>query len=120
MGKIIKITEEDIRKIVTKIVNEQINSTGSSASENPLAAIKPSANRPMENPGAMNTGNDEIVKKKIAVRIALKKAVYLINDLIVSSGINPETNNLVADIEKVQEKFENLWGEPTAETEGDE
>jgi hypothetical protein len=120
MGKIIKLKEADLRNIVAKILAEQINPPGTPAADNPLAAIKPSTNRPMENPGMPAVGGNEIVKKKIAVRVGLKKLVFLINDLIVSSGINPETNNLVADIEKVQEKFENLWGDPTPETEGDE
>lgn len=128
MGKkIIRLTENDIKNIVLKILSEQ---NQMDVDDNPLAKIQPSRFKSPQRMGSPNVdgmlNNDgpldnDIVQKKIAVRVGLKKLVYLINDLITSSGINPETNNLVSDIEKVQDKFENLWGDPTPENEqGDE
>lgn len=123
MGKIIKVTESDIRNMVLKILLEQ---NEMESDDNPLATIQPSKMAPRMRIQNMSgdmpqAGNQEILQKKIAVRMGLKDLVFKITDLISSSGINPETNNLVADIEKVQDKFENLWGDPTPDNEeGDE
>jgi len=125
MKKVIKLKESDIRNAVLQIISEQ--SSGQDES-NPLDMIKPSP-RINPAPSAPSTANgpqvinrptthEVILRKKIAIRTGLKRVMQDIKDLIVYSGINPETNNLARDIEKIGDKFESLFGEPTPKEEG--
>lgn len=125
MKKVIKLKESDIRNAVLRVISEQ--SAGQDES-NPLDMIKPS---PRINPAPSAptqqgntqfvdrpTTHEVILKKKIAIRTGLKRVMQDIKDLIVYSGINPETNNIARDIEKIGDKFESLFGEPTPKEEG--
>lgn len=126
--KLIKLKEGDLVKIVQKIIAEQIASTKphvddtliAGANENPLASIKPTEKK-LRKPFINKTPtiNGDIVNKKVVVRSSLEKVLVYLGDLIQASGINPETNNLVADIQKVQDKFENLFGDPAIEDDGE-
>jgi len=127
MGKVIKLKESDIRKIVLKLVSEQQSMADET---NPLDMIKPS---PKVIPAPQSqrqepTGgeqkfrpmvNEKILAKKIAIRTGLKRLQADLEELIVHSGINPDTNNIARDINKVSEKFESLFGDPVAKEEGE-
>ncbi len=123
MGKIIKLKESDIRKAVLQTIKEQQAGADDS---NPLDMIKPSpkiepapAARPMANNTPKVQANQVILQKKIAIRTGLKRLLNDVNELIIHSGINPDTNNIVRDITKVQDKFESLFGEPVSKEEGE-
>jgi len=124
--KLIKLKEGDLVKIVQEMIDEQISSTKphvddtllAGANENPLASIKPTEKREFKPQiDKTPTVNGDILNKKVAVRSSLKKVLVYLGDLIQASGINPQTNNLVADVEKVLEKFENLFGDPISDDE---
>lgn len=125
MTKVIKLKESDIRNAVLKVISEQ--SAGQDES-NPLDLIKPSpkvtpapASQSQPSPAQQfnkPTTNSVILQKKIAIRTGLNRVMRDIEELIVHSGINPETNNIARDIKKVQDKFESLFGEPAPKEEG--
>jgi hypothetical protein len=130
MGKVIRLKESDIRKAILQTISEQ---QAGADETNPLDMIKPSPkvmpekspqSNPVsqEKPNGMNTPtpNEKILTKKIAIRTGLKRLLADVNELIVHSGINPQTNNIVRYITKVQEKFESLFGEPVTEDKGEE
>ena len=112
MTKKIKLKEKDLVKIVDKIISEQIGS-----GDNPLAAIKPPEKRETRRQiiNKEPVVNGDILRKKAVAKTSLEKTIHYVNELIKASGINPETNNLVPDLEKVKEKFDNLFGEPSVE-----
>ena len=122
MGKVIKLKESDIRNIVLRMISEQQSMTDET---NPLDQIKPSPKvmpappqRPDGgNPGFKPTVNQNILSKKIAIRTGLKRLLIDMDELITHSGINPDTNNIVRDIKKVQDNFESLFGEPVPKEE---
>jgi len=125
MGKVIKLKESDIRKVVLKMISEQ---QAMADETNPLDKIKPSP-KIIPAPQPQNVGisdqkfkpmaNEKILTKKIAIRTGLKRLLADVEELIIHSGINPDTNNIVRDIKKVSEKFENLFGDPVAKEEGE-
>lgn len=125
MGKVIRLKESDIRKAVLQTLSEQ--QAGADES-NPLDMIKPSpkvtpapaGSNPPANVPPKIQANQVILQKKIAIRTGLKRLLNDVNELIVHSGINPDTNNIVRDITKVQDKFESLFGEPISKEEGQE
>lgn len=117
--KIIRLTESDIVNLVNKIISEQLGD-----GDNALAAIKPAkdsiidkARNIMQAKQPTPQINQDILTHKNNVRDSLAKLTQGLSGLIQASGINPETNNLTSDIQKITDKFEQLFGDPTPETE---
>lgn len=92
MKKTIKLKENDIINIVKRVIVEQ---------ELPPY---PEKNSPVNNTPT------EIIEAKKRVFESLNSAIGSIKRLIELSGVNPENNNIVQDIEKVKDKFNNLFG----------
>lgn len=119
--KIIRLKERDIVEIVNNIISEQIGDE-----DNALASIKPAkdaiidrAKTAIQQKLQSSQINQDIVNHKNNVRESLQKLMVSLNGLIQASGINPDTNNLTGDIQKVSDKFEQLFGDPTPEPEDD-
>jgi len=123
MGKVIRLKQGDVFKLVQKIVTEQNfgEPNAPTTVDNPLDLIKPPTRKPMMSKRMPDMGhpqvNKEIIQRKLAVRGSLQKLLSNISALMEASGVNPETNNIVADVEKLSEKFEHLFGDPTPESE---
>lgn len=97
MPKIIKLTENDIRNIAKRVVLEQ----GFPPYPSP------------DNSGLKDrTKPNPIAIAKINVKKNLHEALAAMEKLMKMSGVNPQTNNIVGDIEKVIQKFDDLYGEP--------
>ena len=129
MSKIIKLTERDIKNIVEKIISEQAAGAG----DMEVAENKPDMGVPPY-PAPSNEQRDkitqiqgqvreklgiktkpEILEAKRQVRHNLVQARNWMKELLERSGVNPQTNNMEQDIEKVLQKFENLYGDPKPE-----
>lgn len=111
MKKIIKLTEKDLRNITKKVIFEQ-----SLLPDNAGYNDKPLKDKNVEPyPLPDNAGKKEVNPINIAklnVKKNLHDAAAGMNQLMKMSGVNPQTNNIVDDIEKVIEKFDNLYGDP--------
>lgn len=102
MSKIIKLTEKELRNIVTGVLSEQqeayVDETGK-------AAAGPAP---------------KVLELKRAVKGHLYHAIQNMTQLTHHSGVNPQTNNIVDEIKKVMEKFDHLYGDPKPEQEKEE
>ena len=131
MSRIIKLTEKDIKSIVKQVINEQ----SAGAGDMEVAENKPGMGIPPY-PAPSNEQRDQITKiqgqvrekmgirtkpeileAKRQVRHNLIQARNWMKELLERSGVNPQTNNMEQDIEKVLQKFENLYGDPKPEDE---
>ena len=141
MTKIIKLTQNDLKRVINKALNEQNTSTPSPAfvnpqqpnpqqsapSQRPLQQSAPSQ-RPLqqntssqmsEQPLHLNDAGkptvgppSDILMAKKGVDQNLREALVSMKRLMILSGVNPQTNNIVMDIEKVIQKFDDLYGTP--------
>ena len=131
MTKIIKLTQNDLKRVINKALNEQNTSTPSPAFVNPQQP-NPQQSAPSQRPLQQNTSsqmseqplhlNDagkptvgppsDILMAKKGVDQNLREALVSMKRLMILSGVNPQTNNIVMDIEKVIQKFDDLYGTP--------
>lgn len=108
--KVIKLKESDLRIIIDKVLKEQYDNTG--------VPPFPKPNKSLKEVGDVNHGNDgglqlgpppPVAKAKQAVKINLLRAKQSLSMLKNLSGVNTD---MCDDIDKVIEKFENLYGQP--------
>lgn len=90
--KTIKLHESDLINIVKRVMVEQ--------------GLPPFPDKQQE----LNRTPTQILQAKKNVFQSLNSAISSIKQLIELSGVNPDNNNIVSDIEKVKEKFDNLFG----------
>lgn len=131
MTKIIKLTQNDLKRVINKALNEQNTSTPNPAYVNPQQP-SPQQSAPSQRPPQQNTSsqmseqplhlNDAgkptagppsaILMAKKGVDQNLREALVSMKRLMILSGVNPQTNNIVQDIEKIIQKFDDLYGTP--------
>jgi hypothetical protein len=96
--KKVRLKESDLLKIVNRVILEQ--------------GLPPFPEKTIDPTRASNGAGTptEILIAKKKVFESLNSAISSIRTLIQLSGVNPDNNNIVDDIEKVKEKFNNLFG----------
>jgi len=107
--RVIKLTENDVLSIVKKILNEQEeNGLGPF----PMKKEVPKMVSPTNQVKVKYGTPESVLKAKGIVKKHLMMSKDAMQQLTDMSGVNPEINGIVPDIEKVIEKFNNLYGEP--------
>jgi hypothetical protein len=121
MTKIIKLTQSDLKKVINKALNEQNTAPLPSAVSRPQqqSVQTPPAQAMQEQPIHTNDEGrptlgppSDILMAKKGVDQNLREALVSMKRLMILSGVNPQTNNIVQDIEKVIQKFDDLYGNP--------
>lgn len=107
MQKVIKLTEKGLTNIINEIIAEQ--TTVSPYPEKKAPEFTPSEQETVK---TVYATSEELMRTKMSVELNLKQSLNAMRKLMIMSGVNPETNNIVADIEKVLSKFDSLYGQP--------
>ena len=121
MSKIVKLTEKDIRNAVAKIMKEQIDSDhfGNDGGLKPYPAKQEPEFTPTNDNGVPEERvrveygtHPQLIDAKVSVDKNLRQALFSMKRLIAMSGVNPDSNGMIGDIEKVIGKFDSLYGPP--------
>lgn len=121
--KTIKLTEESLINIIKKIVSEQElgfgnkfpktnNNNNNNITPFPEKKPIPQVQSQPDQTKVKYATHSAIIKGKEVVRHHLQSAIDAMEQLGAMSGINTETNDIVPNIKKAYEKFENLFGDP--------
>jgi len=108
--KVIKLTENDVLKIVKKIISEQ--EMDNVMPFPPKKDVPKMVTQQTDNVKVKYGTPESVIKAKNIVKKHLMMAKEAMQQLTDMSGVNPEINGICPDIEKVIEKFENLYGDP--------
>jgi hypothetical protein len=134
MTKIIKLTQTDLKRVINKALNEQNTSAPAfvKPQQQQQQQLSPQQPAPSQRPPQQNVSsqvteqplhlNDagkptvgppsDILMAKKGVDQNLREALVSMKRLMILSGVNPQTNNIVQDIEKIIQKFDDLYGNP--------